>query len=78
MRGLGRDDDDLLAYLTQVMMQADREPASREAMELSFLELKLAVIETRIATAEGDGASPPVELQRIRAELTEEIARAQS
>ena len=33
MRGLGRDDDDLLAYLTQVMMQADREPASREAME---------------------------------------------
>ena len=35
-----------------------------------------ARIEDQIAAAEANGADPPVELQRARAELTERIARA--
>lgn len=76
--GLSRDDADLLAYVTQVKMRADRDPASPEAMELSFLELELARIDSQIAAAEGNGGTPPVDLQRRRAQLTELIARAQS
>ncbi len=75
-QGLSREDEELLAYVTQVAMQAEREPASVEAIELSFLELEQARIEHQIAAAHGDGAEPPVELQRRRAELTERIARA--
>ncbi len=78
LAGLSRDDEDLLAYVTQVKMSADREPASPKAMELSFLELELARIESQISAAEANGGTPPVDLQRRRAELTERIARAQS
>ena len=75
-QGLSREDEQLLGYVTQVAMQAEREPASAGAMELSFLELEQARIEHQIAAARGDGAEPPVALQRRRAELTERIARA--
>ena len=77
MEGLSRDDEELLAYVTDVKMRAEREPASAEAMELSLLELERAKVDDEIAAAEANGA-PPVELQRRRAELTERIARAQS
>ena len=76
-QGLPRDDEELVAYVTQVVMQAEREPASAEAMELSFLELERARVDDQIAAAEANGGPPPVELQRRRAELTERIARAQ-
>jgi DNA primase len=75
---LPRDDEELVAYVTQVVMQAEREPASAEAMELSFLELERARLDDEIAAAEANGGRPPVELQRERARLTERIARAQS
>jgi hypothetical protein len=58
-------------------MRSEREPASSEAMELSFLELERAKVDDEIAAAETNGA-PPVDLQRRRAELTERIARTQS
>ena len=77
-RGLSHDDEELLAYVTRVTMLAEREPATPEAMELSFLELELARIDDQIQAAEGNGGEPPVELQRHRAELTERIARAHS
>ena len=77
-QGLARDDSELVSYVTQVKMQSEREPASPQAMELSFLELELARIEARIAAIEGDNGAPPVDLQRRRADLTEQIARAQS
>ena len=77
-QGLSRDDEALLAYVTQVKMESEREPASGEAMELNFLELERALVEDRIAAAEANGGEPPVELQRRRAELTERIARAHS
>jgi DNA primase len=78
MSGLPRDDEDLVRYVTQVVMQSEREPASTEAMELSFLELERARIDDQIAAAETNGGAPPVELQRERARLTERIARTQS
>jgi hypothetical protein len=77
-QGLGREDESLLAYVTQVKMYSEREPASAEAMELNFLELEKARLDDQIAAAEADGGEPPVELQRHRAQLTERIARADS
>ena len=74
--GLGRDDEALLAYVTQVRMESEREPASAEAMELNLLELERGMVEDRIAAAEAKGGEPPVALQRRRAEIAERIARA--
>jgi DNA primase len=74
----GDDDAALLAYVTQVRMESEREPASSEAMELSFLELERGMVEDAIASAESNGGEPPVELQRRRAELAERIARTHS
>ena len=76
--GLSRDDEELWAYVTRLMMRAEREPATPEAMELSRLELDLARVDDQIQAAEGNGGEPPVELQRHRAELTDRIARAHS
>ena len=76
--GQERDDEELVAYVTRVMMLSEREPASAQAMNLNYLELDRARIEDQIAAAEANGADPPVELQRARAELTERIARAHS
>ena len=78
MTGLPREDEELVAYVTQVVMRSEREPASAEAMELSFLELERAKVDDEIAAAGANGAPPPVDLQRRRAELTERIARTQS
>ncbi len=77
-QGLSRDDHELVAYVTQVKMYSEREPASPEAMELNFLELEKARLDDQIAAVEANGGEPPVELQRRRAELTERIARAHS
>ena len=77
LAGLSRDDPELLGYVTDVKMRSEQEPASPEAMELSLLELERAKVDDEIAAAESNG-SPPVELQRRRAQLTERIARAQS
>ena len=76
--GLPRDDEELVAYVTQVVMQAEREPASAEAMELSFLELERARLDDEIAAADDGAAHPRSTLQRERARLTERIARSQS
>ena len=57
-------------------MRAQRERGNPEAMEINFLELERAAVDDRIATVESDGGEPPVELQRRRAELNEQIARA--
>ena len=75
-QGLPREDEELVSYITEITMRAEREPAGREAMELSLLELDLGQVDDEIASAETDGGDPPVELQKRRAELTERIARA--
>ena len=60
--------------VNRAVIDAEREPGGREAMELNFLQLEQAVIEGRIETARKEGGDPPVELQRRRAELAERIA----
>ena len=75
MDGLPREDEELVALITQLVMGAEREPASREAMELNFLELDLAMVERRDRGAPREGGGdPPVDLQRRRADLAERIA----
>jgi DNA primase len=76
LQGLGRDDEELLAYVTQVAMRAEREPSSREAIEVNYLELERDRLDRRIAELEGAQGQPPVELQKQRAELNERIARS--
>jgi hypothetical protein len=72
--GLPRDDDELVSLVNRAVIDAEREPGGREAMELNFLQLEQAVIEGRIETARKEGGDPPVDLQRRRAELVERIA----
>lgn len=76
-RDLPHDDAELRDYVQEVVSWADGEPASPEAMELSFLELEKAALERRMRATQGEGKLL-VELQRRRAELSERIARAQS
>jgi hypothetical protein len=54
-------------------MRAEREPASREAMELNFLELDLNRLDDEIKASQSSGGQPPVDLQRRRAELAERV-----
>ena len=74
LRGLPRDDEELVSLVTQLVISAEREPGAREAMELNFLQLEQALVEGRIDVAQRQGGDPPVELQRRRAELAERIA----
>ena len=78
MSGLPRDDEELVSLVTHIVMLAEREPATREAMELSFLQLEQAMVERRIETAKKEGDEPAVDLQRRRAELAERIAHHQA
>jgi DNA primase len=73
LHGMPRDDPELLRVVTDLKMSAEREPASREAMELNFLLLEREMVEEQIAAAERAGGPPPVDLQRQRAELTERV-----
>ncbi len=75
MEGLGREDEELLAYMTQVVMVAEREPASRASIDLSLLELERGLIDRRIAAVAGNGGQALVELQKERAQLNERIER---
>jgi DNA primase len=77
-RGLSHDDEELLSYVTNVTMLAEREPATPETIELSRKELDLARLDDEIQAAEVDGGERLVELQRRRADLTDRISRAQA
>lgn len=74
--GLPREDVELTDAVTRLVVRAQREPASPEAMELNYLLLERAGVERKIAAA-GGAEDPPVELQRRRAELSERIAHHQ-
>ena len=78
LEGLPADDDELVAVVTQLVMGSEREPASRDAMELNFLSLERAMVDGEIDRAAAGGGDPPVELQRRRAELSERIANFES
>jgi hypothetical protein len=74
LAGLPREDEELVSLVTQLVMASRREPGSREAMELNFLQLEQALVEEQLDAAQKGGGDPPVDLQRRRNELTERIA----
>jgi DNA primase len=76
--GLARDDEELLAYVTNVKMEAERYPATgREAIDVNYLQLELGLVERQIERLRGNGGGQEiVALQKERAKLTERIARA--
>jgi DNA primase len=78
LAGLPRDDEELVSLVTQIAMGAEREPGGRGAMELNYLQLEQAVIESQLEAARKAGGDPPVELQRRRAELAERIAHSET
>jgi DNA primase len=76
LAGLPRDDEELVALITQLVMTAEREPASGEAMEMNFLQLEQRRIEGQIGEAEEKGDyERRAELNRERAALVERITR---
>ncbi|MGI9020487.1 MAG: DNA primase [Solirubrobacterales bacterium] len=72
--GIPQDDEAFAALMTRLVMGAEREPASRGAMELTFLWLERAMVEAELQAATADGGDPPVELQKRHGELSEQIA----
>ncbi len=76
--GLPRNDDELVSLVTQLVMSADRDLASGEAMELNFLLLEQRALEDRIAEAKaaGDYAAQQA-LSNERAALVQRIAGAE-
>ncbi|MDX6588093.1 MAG: primase [Solirubrobacterales bacterium] len=79
MKELPEGDDELALIVSRLVERAADEPASPEAMELSFLQLEQGAIERRIAEAAATGATEAsVELQKRRSALTEQIAHHQS
>ncbi len=72
------DDPELTGLVTELVMLAHDEPASRESMELNFLLLDQRRIEHEIAAAgERDDYERRATLSRERATLVERIARTQ-
>jgi len=72
------DDPELTGLITELVMLAHDEPASRESMELNFLLLDQRRIEHEIAAAgERDDYEARATLSRERASLVERIARTQ-
>jgi DNA primase len=72
------DEAELTGLITELVMLAHDEPASRESMELNFLLLDQRRIEHEIAAAgERDDYERRATLSRERATLVERIARTQ-
>jgi DNA primase len=78
LAGLPREDPELVSLMTQLVMLAEREPASEEAMELNFLQLEQRRLEDRIqAAGESGDYERRAELNRERAALVERIKHAE-
>ena len=78
LAGLPREDEELVSLVTQLVMIAERDPASDEAMELNFLQLEQRRLETRIEEAGQSGDyERRAALSRERAELVERIKHAE-
>jgi DNA primase len=78
LAGLPREDEAMASLLIELVMLAEREPASREAMELNFLMLEQRRLEDRIGEAGETGDyEKRAALSRERAALVERIAHAE-
>ena len=77
--GLPRDDQQLTSLITELVMTAEREPASEGAMELNFMLLEQERLEKGITAAQQAGADDErARLIRERAELRDRISHAES
>jgi DNA primase len=73
------DDPEMGGIVVRLAEKAADEPASPEAMELTFLQLEQGAVDRRIAEAQALGVTEAtVVLQKRRAELGEQIAHHQS
>ena len=78
LAGLPREDATMASLVIELVMLAEREPASRESMELNFLMLEQRRLEDRIGEAgESGDYEKRAELSRERAALVERIAHAE-
>ena len=76
---LPREDEELLALITQLKMAAEREPASEGAMQLNFELLELQRLDDGISAAQRAGDyEESTRLSAERAELTDRIAQAET
>ena len=77
--GPPRDDQQLTSLITELVMTAEREPASEGAMELNFMLLEQERLEKGITAAQQAGADDErARLIRERAELRDRISHAES
>ncbi len=75
---LPQEDDELASLITELVILAGEEPASREAMELNFMLLEQRRLEAEIAAAgEADDYERRAALSRERAVLVERIAHTE-
>jgi DNA primase len=75
---LPRDDAELAGLITELVIIADDEPSSPDAMDLNYMLLEQGRLEAEIAAAgEGEDVQRRAELSRERAALVEQIARAE-
>lgn len=63
-------------HVRHLVRRAGREPGSREAMAINLAQLRVSVLDARISRSRRLHEEPPVELQRQRAELLEDIAQS--
>jgi hypothetical protein len=76
-RGLPRDDQELTSLITELVMTAEREPASEGAMEINFMLLEQERLEKGITMAQEAGEDDErARLIRERAELRDRISHA--
>jgi DNA primase len=76
LAGLPDEDEELVSLVTQLVMTAEREPASGEAMEMNFLQLEQRRLEDEIADANEKGDHQrSAELHRQKAAVGERIER---
>src|SRR6266511_433123 len=79
LSGLPRDDEELVSLITQLVMTAEREPGSREAMDLNLLQLEQRMLEDRLGAARERGDDQEfTRLSRERAGLADRIAHWES
>jgi DNA primase len=76
LAGLPREDEELVSLVTQLVMTAEREPTSEDAMEMNFLLLEQRRLADQIAEAEKKGDHERrAELHREHAAVGERIQR---
>jgi hypothetical protein len=77
MAGLPRDDSALISLVSELVMRAETEPASEQAMQLNFDLLEQQRLEDGISAAQKAGDyEVSTRLSQERAALTDRIAHA--